>query len=54
MSREWLRCQNATINSKHIDHRCLQYAFSLTQHYEEIQNHRERVSNIKPVINLLN
>ena len=47
---EWLKCKNATVSPKSIDHRCCWYPFALTQHYEEITNHPQQVSNIKPFI----
>ena len=28
-----------------------QFAFALTQHYEDIKNHHERVSDINPFLN---
>ena len=39
--------KNASINPKNIDDRCFQRAFALTKHHKEINNHPERVSNLK-------
>ena len=46
-SSEWLKCKNATVNPKIIDNRSFQYSFMLMQHYKEMRNHLEGVSNIK-------
>ena len=47
-----LKCKNATINPENIDNTCFQYFFTLTPHYKEIKNNAERVSSIKPFIDL--
>ena len=47
-----LKCKNVTIIPKNIDDRCLQNTFMLTQLYQEIKNLAERVSNMKPFIDL--
>ena len=51
-SPDWLRNENVTINSKTFDDRSFQYAFAFKQHHKEIENHPERVPNIKLFLNL--
>ena len=46
--------KKATINLKHTDDKCFQYAVTVTLNYEEIKWNLERVSNIKPFINKYN
>ena len=53
-SSDWLRWKHAKINPKNINGRCFQYAFTPSQHHEEIKNHPEGVSNIKSFIDLQN
>ena len=49
-----LRYKNATTSPKDVGGRGFQYAFLLTQHYKEIKNHPERLSNIKIYFDLYN
>ena len=37
-----------------VDHKCFQYAATVTLNYEEIELHPQRVSNIKPFLNKYN
>ena len=53
-STDWLRYKNARVNPQNTDDRCFQYAFALTQRYNEIRNYRERVSNIEAFIDEYN
>lgn len=43
-----MRYKNETNNSQNNDYRCFQYPFTITQ------SNRQRVSNIKPFINVFN
>ena len=48
----WIKNKKATINPKNKnDNKCMQYAISTALNYEKINNHPERISKIKPVIN---
>ena len=49
-SPEWISCKKATINPKNKDHKCFQYSITVALNYQEIENHQERISNIKPFI----
>ena len=53
-SPDWIKKKNVTINPKHTDQKCFQYALTVALNYEEIKSHPERVSNIKPLINKYN
>ena len=53
-SPNWLIYKNATINPKNNVDRRFQYALTLNQHYEEIENNRQWVSKIKPFIDHYN
>ena len=50
-SPDWIKKKKATINPKNTVDKCFQYAPTVALNYEEIESHRERVSNIKPFIN---
>ena len=50
-SPEWLKNKNATINLKNNDDKYFQYALIVALNYEQIKNHSERISKIKPFIN---
>ena len=50
-SLKCLRNKRATITSKNKkDDNCFQYASTVALNYNEIENHPERISNIKPFI----
>ena len=50
-SPEWLRNKRATINSQNEDdNRCFQYAVTVALNHENIENHPEKISSIKPYI----
>ena len=53
-SPKWLRNKKATINPRNNDDRCFQYAITVALNLEQIKNHPERISKIKPVINQYN
>ena len=48
-SPKWLKNKKATINSQiKKDGRCFQYAVTVALNYEQIKDHPERISKIKP------
>ena len=49
-SPNWIKNRKATINPKNKDDKRFQYTVTVALNYEEIELHRERVSNIKPFI----
>ena len=53
-SPKWLKDKKSTINPKNNDHKCFQYAVTLALNLENIDNHPERISKIKPFINQYN
>ena len=53
-SPEWLKNKKATINPKTNDDKCFQYAIKVTLNHDKINNHPERISNIKPFIDQYN
>ena len=53
-SPEWLKNEKVTINSKNNDDKCFRYAVSFALNCEKINNHPERISNMKPFINEYN
>ena len=53
-SRKWLKDKKSTINPKNNDHKCFQYAVTLALNLENIDNHPERISKIKPFIDQYN
>ena len=53
-SPEWLKKKKATINSKNNDDNCFQYAITVALNHRNINNHPERITNIKPFINKYN
>ena len=53
-SPKWLKDKKSTINPKNNDDKCFQYAFTLAQNLDNIDNHPERISKIKPFINQYN
>ena len=50
-SPKWLRDKKSTINPKNNDDKCCQYAVTLALNLDNIDNHSERISKIKPFIN---
>ena len=53
-SPEWIKNKRATINSKNNDDNCFQFATTVALNHQNIENHLERISNIKPFINQYN
>ena len=49
-SPEWLVNKRATINPKNKDNKCFQYSITVALNHQNIENHPERISNIKPFI----
>ena len=49
-SPEWILNKRATINPKNKDNKCFQYAITAALNHQKIENHPERISNIKPFI----
>ena len=53
-SPEWLINKRATINPKNKDNKCFQYSITVALNHQNIENHPERISNIKPFIDKYN
>ena len=54
-SPEWLKNKGVTINPKNTkDNNCFQYAITAALNCQNIDNHPERISNLKPFINNYN
>ena len=53
-SPKWLKDKKSTINPKNNDDKCFQYAVTLALNLDNIDNHLERISKIKPSINQYN
>ena len=53
-SPEWLISKRATINPKNKDNKCFQYSITVALNHQNIENHPERISNIKPFIDQYN
>ena len=53
-SPEWVINKRATINPKNKDNKCFQYSITVALNHQNIENHPERISNIKPFINQYN
>ena len=53
-SPKWLKDKKSTINPKNNDGKCFQYALTLALNLDNIDNHPERISKIKPFINQYN
>ena len=49
-SPKWLKDKKSTINQKNNDHKCFQYAVTLSFNLDKINDHPERISKIKPFI----
>ena len=52
-SPKWLKDKKSTINPKNNDHKCFQYALTLALNLNNIDNHLERISKIRPFIDQL-
>ena len=53
-SPKWLKDKKSTINPKNNDDKCLQYAITLALNLDNIDNHPEKTSKIKPFTNQYN
>ena len=53
-SPKWLKDKKSTINPKNNDNKCFQYAVTLALNLDNIDNHPERISKIKPFIDQYN
>ena len=53
-SPKWLKDKKPTINPKNNDDKCFQYAVTLALNLDNIDNHPERISKIKPFIDQYN
>ena len=53
-SPEWILNKRATINLKNKDNKCFQYSISAALNHQNIENHPERISKIKPFIDQYN
>ena len=53
-SPKWLKDKRSTINPKNKDNECFQYAANLALNFDNIDNHSERISKIKPFIDQCN
>ena len=53
-SLKWILNRRATINPKSKDNKCFQYAITTAMNHQKIENHPERISNIKPFIDHYN
>ena len=51
---EWLVNKRATINPKYDHDNCFQYTIIVSLNHQNIENHLERISNIKLFINQYN
>ena len=53
-SPKWLKSKKSSINPKTNDYKCFQYAITLALNLDNIDNHPERISKIKPFIDQYN
>ena len=53
-SPKWLKDKKSTINSKHNDDKCFQYAVTLALNLDKVKKDPQRVSKIKPFIEKYN
>ena len=49
-SLKWIKNKKATINKKNKDDKCFQYALTVALNYEQVKEHPEIISKIKPFI----
>ena len=47
-SPEWILNKRTTINPKNKDNKCFQYSITVALNHQNIENHPERILNIKP------
>ena len=53
-SPKWLMDKKSTIHPKNNDHKCFQYAANLALSFDNINNHPEKISKIRPFIDQYN
>ena len=53
-SPKWLEDKKSAINPKNNDHKCFQYAATLALNFDNINNHPEKISKIRPFIDQYN
>ena len=53
-SPDWIKKQKTTRNPENKDDKYFQYAVTVALNYDEIESNPQRVSNIKPFINIYN
>ena len=53
-SPKWLKDKKSTISPKNNDHKCFQYAITLALSFDNINNHPEKISKIRPFIDQYN
>ena len=53
-SPKWLKDKKSTINPKNNDHKCFQYAATLALNFDNVNNHPEKISKIRPFIDQYN
>ena len=53
-SPKWLKDKKSTINPKNNDHKCFQYEATLALNFDNINNHPEKISKIRPFIDQYN
>ena len=53
-SPKWLKNKKSTITPKNNDYKCFQYAVTYALNLDRINNHPERISKIKPIIEKYN
>ena len=53
-SPKWLKDKKSTVNQKNNDNKCFQYAVTLALNIDQINDHPERISKIKPFLEKYN
>ena len=53
-SPKWLKDKKSTLNPKNNDHKCFQYVTTLALNFDNINNHPEKISKIRPFIDQYN
>ena len=53
-SPDWLLHKRATKNPKNEHNKCFQYSITVALNHKNIENHRERILNIRPFIDNYN
>ena len=53
-SPKWLKDKKSAINPKNNDHKCFQYGTTLALNFDNINNHPEKISKIRPFIDQYN